>query len=248
MAGKKAMLLGAKSVTDWYQAVSKTPYYSIWNGRQKIFQWREDDKEGGLDMLESTLTQAEENGMDEILSIRLHPALDANGYINEKVYDYDMTFNLMPDRKNVPSGYVSNSHAYRENVQAKTDKLLEKIDLLLQNQQRLNDRITSLEAEEDEEAEDTGLTGVIKGVLQNPTQLQAITGLLGGLFGRNAAMASPGATLAGAPNEDQGKALEALERLRKYDDKIGEDLIRLAVIAETNTPIFNMLIQQLRNG
>jgi hypothetical protein len=247
MAGqKKAVLCGPDAVITWYEGVKQGPYYSIWNKREKMFVYRETDEEKGLQILRDTLEAAEQNGITDILNIRVHPVVEKDGYITDKTpYDYNMPFTVVSE---YPGHAVANqmpfnaaNQLYRETLSSKNDKIIEKLDLLLTKQSSFEARLNALEEGEDDNDQPTGLNGVLAGILQKPETQNMLLGLIGNLFGNR-----PGAVLAGAPNDQDEKIKAAIERLKRVDEKLGDDLLSLAKLAETNPIVWQALLTQLR--
>ena len=73
MAINKAMVTGTKGLMDWLDRNSISPYYSVWCGKQLLFSWNDDDKEAGSNKLENDLYAIEQNGVGDLLTIKLHP-------------------------------------------------------------------------------------------------------------------------------------------------------------------------------
>lgn len=120
-------------------------------------------------------------------------------------------------------------------------------DLILQKLNGIESRINAIEDEdiEDEEEKPAGITGIIDTLLQNE-QIQiamvgAVTSFLGKFMPQNKPMA-----LAGIPEEQDEKIIGAIAILKQHDANLGDDLMKLADMAENNNGQFNFLISMLR--
>lgn len=89
MAIEKAMVTGTSGIMDWFDRNATSPYYSVWvNRKQLLFSWNDDDSEAGRSKLESDLYAIEQNGVNDLMIIKLHPKKDKAGYITDKTPIY----------------------------------------------------------------------------------------------------------------------------------------------------------------
>jgi hypothetical protein len=89
MAIEKAMVTGTSGIMDWFDRNATSPYYSVWvNRKQLLFSWNDDDSEAGRTKLESDLYAIEQNGVNDLMIIKLHPKKDKAGYITDKTPIY----------------------------------------------------------------------------------------------------------------------------------------------------------------
>ena len=89
MAIEKAMVTGTSGIIDWFDRNATSPYYSVWvNRKQLLFSWNDDDSEAGRTKLESDLYAIEQNGVNDLMIIKLHPKKDKAGYITDKTPIY----------------------------------------------------------------------------------------------------------------------------------------------------------------
>lgn len=85
MAINKAMYTGTAAVMDWFDRNATSPYYSVWADRkQLLFSWNDEDEEAGRSKLEADITALEENGVSDLLVLKLHPAREKSGYVTDK--------------------------------------------------------------------------------------------------------------------------------------------------------------------
>jgi len=121
-------------------------------------------------------------------------------------------------------------------------------DLILQKLNGIESRINAIEEDDEEileEEKPNGINGIIDTLLQNE-QIQiamvgAVTSLLGKFMPQNKPM-----TLAGIPEEQDEKIIGAIAILKQHDANLGDDLMKLADMAENNNGQFNFLISMLR--
>lgn len=89
MAIEKAMVTGTAGIMDWFDRNATSPYYSVWvNRKQLLFSWNDDDSEAGRSKLETDLYAIEQNGVNDLLIVKLHPKKDKAGYITDKTPIY----------------------------------------------------------------------------------------------------------------------------------------------------------------
>ena len=153
MALNKAMVTGTRGTMDWFSRNATSPYYSVWCGKQLLFSWNDEDLDQGEAKLENDLSAIEENGVGDLLTIRLHPNKDKAGFITDKSPIY-ASLNFRPSQieRNMygmqPMGSVNN----------KLESMLEK---MLENQNILMSKMAADELEEEEEEEPQNALGNI---------------------------------------------------------------------------------------
>lgn len=225
-----AMFTGVENILSAYERLSQTPFYSVWKGKDLLFQFNEDDPQKGAVFLRENLEAAKENQNRDILKIKIHPK-------KEKTFITDAAPSIATLYVRVcewnPQQYVAQQNAIVGGYQEKIVQLLE----------TMNNRLTVLE-EEAEEEEDTqidtinGVVDTISGLLDKPIMNK----LFDKLFGGNNVNAQP--TLSGVPDNEKFKA--AIELLTIKDEHFESDMIKLAEIAEKKPLAFKMLIAELR--
>ena len=139
MAINKAMVTGTKGLMDWLDRNSISPYYSVWCGKQLLFSWNDDDKEAGSNKLENDLYAIEQNGVGDILTIKLHPKKEKGGFITDKTPIY-ASLNFRPaelERSNMygmqPMGSVNSR------LESMLEKMLENQAILMQQDEDEDD-------------------------------------------------------------------------------------------------------------
>jgi hypothetical protein len=132
MAINKAMVTGTKGLMDWLDRNAISPYYSVWCGKQLLFSWNDDDKEAGSNKLESDLYAIEQNGVGDLLTVKLHPKKEKGGFITDKTPIY-ASLNFRPaelERSNMygmqPMGSVNSR------LESMLEKMLENQAIMMQ--------------------------------------------------------------------------------------------------------------------
>lgn len=209
-------------------------FYKVTASKQTKFSNTDDDLIIARLKLEQNLTAAQLTGNTSIFSICFYNRLDKNGELAGE----PEVFNV---RLNNPNDYVAAAPAPTSGVNAE----------ILRELQTINGRLTALEEpeeEDDDEPDDDSIFGMINGLPPETKQQLLITGL-SQLFG----IKQPGATINGVPGEnttttESDKIKNALKIMAQHTPNLGDDLQKLAHIAETNPAQFKMLLSMLRNG
>jgi len=217
MAIEKAMVTGTNGIMDWFDRNATSPYYSVWvNRKQLLFSWNDDDMEAGRSKLENDLYAIEQNGVNDLLIIKLHPKKDKAGYITDKTPIYGSLVCRPSELEKINYG-MQQMGAVGYN--SKMDSVLERV---LETQNAI---LTKLNAEdlEEEEEEDKGVLG---NIMNSPHMQTLLMAGISKLLGINAAE-TMAAGLAGIENTDENEAITILnslmskgvsvEHLRKLD-------------------------------
>jgi len=110
---------------------------------------------------------------------------------------------------------------------------------------RINAMEESPEFEEEEEEAPKGFAGVIDTLLNNEqiqiAMINAVTNMIGKFMPQPKPMA-----LAGIPEEQDDKIMGAIAILKQHDANLGDDLLKLADMAQNNNGQFNFLLSMLR--
>lgn len=235
MAKKRSWVSGADNVLSWFEANANEPYFSVWRGRDILFSNNENDFEVAKQKLHDNIVAGEQNNVTEELQLRLHHA-PAKGYINNKS-EYHSSLYFSPAETEA----MQPATMYYQNSNNKNE-ILEKLN-------GIESRIAAIETDEDiEDDEDdkpTGINGIIDTLLQNE-QIQmamvgAVTSFLGKFMPQNKPMG-----IAGIPEEQDEKIIGAIAILKQHDAQLGDDLLKLADMAENNNGQFNFLLSMLR--
>jgi hypothetical protein len=227
----KAQLVGTRQVLDCFTSEG-LPYYAIMDSKAIFSSNRNnDDIDEAADKLKRELLAFEQNKNSDDLTIKVFekPFRDANkedGAATRYVRLFDEYV-----------GYLGRV----ENTQN---------DRMMQILETINTRLAALETvEEDEDDEeevkqDTGLMGLIDTALKSE-EMKGM--LINGFMGLANKFIQPKTTaLAGIPEEQDAKIAQAIETLKQHDNILGDDLLKLAIIAEQDNGQFNFLLSMLR--
>jgi hypothetical protein len=202
MAIEKAMVTGTSGIMDWFDRNATSPYYSVWvNRKQLLFSWNDDDSEAGRSKLESDLYAIEQNGVNDLLIIKLHPKKDKAGYITDKTPIYGSLVCRPSELEKVDYGMQRMAGVgYNSKMEETMNAILTKL-----NQDDL---------EEEEEVEED--KGVIGNLLAQPHIQNLLIAGLTTMLGKFAGVETtqPMATgLAGIENAEENEAIIILNSL-----------------------------------
>lgn len=228
----KAQLIGTRQILDWFTS-EDLPYYAIMNS-STVFSTNtiNDNIDEVAEKLKSELMQFEGNKNSEVLTIKLFEKPFKINTVLKDIGNATRYIRLFDE-------YVG----YLGRVQNNQD------DRMMQMLESINSRLAALEeVEEDEEEEevkqDTGLMGLIDTALKSE-EMKGM--LINGFMGLANKFIQPKTTaLAGIPEEQDAKILQAVEILKKHDNILGDDLLKLATIADNDNGQFNFLLSMLR--
>jgi len=204
MAIEKAMVTGTGGIMDWFDRNATSPYYSVWvNRKQLLFSWNDDDMEAGRSKLENDLYAIEQNGVNDLMIIKLHPKKDKAGYITDKTPIYGSLVCRPSELEKVNYGMQMSGVGYN----SKMENVLERV---LETQNAILTKLSADELEEEEE-EDKGMLGNILQSPQMQTLLMAGISKFLGISGTdNEAMA---ASIAGIGDVNENEAITILNSL-----------------------------------
>ena len=206
MAIEKAMVTGTGGIMDWFDRNATSPYYSVWvNRKQLLFSWNDDDMEAGRSKLESDLYAIEQNGVNDLLIIKLHPKKDKAGYITDKTPIYGSLVCRPSELEKV------NYDMQRMSGVGYNSKMENVLERVLETQNAILTKLSADELEEEDEEEDKGVLGNILQSPQVQTLLMAgISKFLGIAGTDNDAMA---ASIAGIDDASENEAITILNNL-----------------------------------
>ena len=201
MAIEKAMVTGTSGIMDWFDRNATSPYYSVWvNRKQLLFSWNDDDSEAGRTKLESDLYAIEQNGVNDLMIIKLHPKKDKAGYITDKTPIYG-------------------SLVCRPSELEKVDYSMQRMAGMGYNskmEETMNAILTKLNQDEIEEEEEPEDKGVIGNLLEQPhiqnLLIAGLTTMLGKFAGVEPTQ-QMATGLAGIEDADTNEAIIILNNL-----------------------------------
>lgn len=236
MAKKRSWITGADAVLQWFEANADKPYFSVWRGRDILFSNNENDFEVAKKKLYDNIVAGEQNDVTEELQLRLHNA-PAKGYIdNSSKYHSSIYFTPTEYEKLQPAPM------YYKNDNHTNNAILEKLN-------GIESRIAAIEMDEEfEEVEEkpTGINGIIQTLLNNEQIQMAMIGAATHLLSKFMPSQKTVNGIAGIPEEQDEKIMGAIAVLKQHDPLLGDDLLKLAEMAENNNNQFNFLLSMLR--
>ena len=185
---------------------------------QLLFSWNSDDLEEGRNKLENDLIAIENNGVGDLLTIKLHPKKEKGGFITDKTPIY-ASLNFRPAE--LERAYYSPSAI----AGTGSNQLADAIARLTETQNLILSKLSSEEFDEEEEKEETTLGKLLNNPAIQGLAIGAISKFLG-LDGVEAANMQTGIAGINELNEDEVfKIVSSLmdkgvtiEHLRKLDE------------------------------
>jgi hypothetical protein len=193
MAVQKAMTTGTSGVMDWFDRNATSPYYSVCEiisptKKELLFSCNEDSVDNARRILEENISAFEQNGVNTLYALILHPKKDKTGYITMNTPSHAM-LKFRPAELEQPvygvgaytgGGGGSNSYAM-EKIMDKLNMLesrlsateeLEEIDEAPQSP--INAMLSNPQVQE---ALISGLLGMVGGFLQNGKPMSGVAGI-----------------------------------------------------------------------
>ena len=235
MAVQKAMTTGTNGVMDWFDRNATSPYYSVCEiisptKKELLFSCNEDSVDNARRILEENISAFEQNGVNTLYALILHPKKDKTGYITMNTPSHAM-LKFRPAELEAPiygvGAYTGGGGSNRYEM----EKIMEKLNLL-------ESKLAEAELEEYEETPQSPLNTMLNNMATNPQVQEAlISGLIGVVGGfLNNGKPIQGVAGIGQVNDEAIIILDSLikkgvsiEHLRKLD-------------AMTNTKLQSLLI------
>jgi len=244
----KAFLTGTSKVLEYYDSNAKTPYWSVTDAKNVvIFQHTEDDMHESRQKLEDNLLAAEAAGMTATLTLRFHPKKPKDGYFDSKAPVMQATYFR-------PCEFEMQPYSGANQMAGANAMLMQQLSAMESKINAMQMRLEAQEEEEEDEEEEEGM-GFLSGLMGNPAVKQMMMNVVANLLTPNK---QPNVTqVAGIDQEEQteteeeyteqdAKIDEAIERLKVHDPILGDDLLKLCQIAESDPNQFKMLLKMLR--
>ena len=235
----KSFLTGTDAVMNWYDVNAKKPYWSVADSKGDIlFYYAGNEENEARDHLENNLRMAESSGVEATLTLRIHPKLPKAGYFDNKSEKIVVT-HFRPVSFN-PTSFAP----VMAGMQYGNNQLLDELRAMRSELAaiKMKQDIEELEEDEEEEPEEENM---LSGFMKNPQIQNLLISQLAGLF----APAQKVTHVAGIAENDvemDEKIMDAVERLKKCDDQLGDDLLLLCEMAENDPMQFKFLLKMLR--
>jgi hypothetical protein len=233
MAVQKAMTTGTNGVMDWFDRNATSPYYSVCEiisptKKELLFSCNEDSVDNARRILEENISAFEQNGVNTLYALILHPKKDKTGYITMNTPSHAM-LKFRPAELEQP---VYGVGAYTGGGNGGNSYAMEKI------MDKLNMLESRLAATEEFEEIDQVPQSPINAMLSNPQVQEALISGLLGVVGNMLNGGKPMSGVAGIGNVTD-EAVTILDSLIKKGVSV-EHLRKLD--AMTNTKLQSLLI------
>jgi len=192
MAVQKAQTTGTSGVMDWYDRNATSPYYSVCEiisptKKELLFSCNEDSLDNARRILEENISAFEQNGVNTLYALILHPKKDKTGYITMNTPSHAM-LKFRPAELETPvygvgaytGGGSGNSYAM-EKIMDKLNMLESRLSAAEQfdeieevPQSPINAMLSNPQVQE---ALISGLIGVVGGFLQNGKPMSGVAGI-----------------------------------------------------------------------
>jgi hypothetical protein len=192
MAVQKAMTTGTSGVMDWFDRNATSPYYSVCEiisptKKELLFSCNEDSIDNSRRILEENISAFEQNGVNTLYALILHPKKDKTGYITMNTPSHAM-LKFRPAELEQPvygvgaytGGGGGNSYAM-EKIMDKLNMLESRLSAAEQfdeideaPQSPINAMLSNPQVQE---ALISGLLGVVGGFLQSGKPMSGVAGI-----------------------------------------------------------------------
>lgn len=232
----KPELHDAESVLSYYDQYDDAPY-TIYAGHKidetsRRFSYDGDDKIMGRQHL-----------ADAMASVMSNP---------DNTNTYLLVINQKKGRKNEVKNAITfqlNKSVYAQMMPQQmgyaNNQLLDEIRSLKSEIAAMKMQQDMMENEEEEE-EEPEEENMLAGFMKNPAIQSMIISQISSLFSPQQKVTHVAGVLDGVETEQDSKIDEAIERLKKHDETLGDDLLKLCEIAENDPMQWKMLLKMLR--
>lgn len=232
----KPELHDAESVLSYYDQYDDAPY-TIYAGHKidetsRRFSYDQDDKIMGRQHLADALASVMSN--PDNTNTYLLVINQRKGKKNE--VKNAITFQL---NKSVYSQMMPQQMGYANNALMDELRSLKSEIAALKMQQDMAD----YDDDDDDEPQEENMLGSF---MKNPAVQSMIISQLANIFGSQQKVTHVAGVLDEVESEQDEKIDNAIERLKKVDDQLGDDLLLLCEMAENDKMQFNFLLKMLR--
>ena len=231
----KPELHDAESVLSYYDQYDDAPY-TIYAGHKidetsRRFSYDGDDKIMGRQHL-----------ADAMASVMSNP-------------DNTNTYLLVINQKKGSKNEVKNAITFQLNKSVYSQMMPQQMgyanNQLLDEIRSLKSEIAAMKMQQDmmedeEEEEEPEEENMLAGFMKNPAIQSMIISQISSLFSPQQKVTHVAGVLDGVESEKDTKIDEAIERLKKHDETLGDDLLKLCEIAENDPMQCKMLLKMLR--
>ena len=229
------MTTGTNGVMDWFDRNATSPYYSVCEiisptKKELLFSCNEDSVDNARRILEENISAFEQNGVNTLYALILHPKKDKTGYITMNTPSHAM-LKFRPAELEQPiygvGAYTGGGGSNRYEM----EKIMEKLNLV-------ESKLAEAELEEYEETPQNPINAMLSNMAANPQVQEA---LISGLLGVVGGFLNNGKQMQGVAGIEQvnDEAILILDSLIKKGVSI-EHLRKLD--AMTNTKLQSLLI------
>lgn len=232
MAVQKAMTTGTNGVMDWFDRNATSPYYSVCEiisptKKELLFSCNEDSVDNARRILEENISAFEQNGVNTLYALILHPKKDKTGYITMNTPSHAM-LKFRPAELEQP---VYGVGAYTGGGGGRDSYAMEKI------MDKLNMLESRLAAAEEFDEVEMPPQNPINNMLANPQVQEALISGLLGMVGNmlNGGKPMSGVAGIGSINEEaitildslmkKGVSIEHLKKLNSMTDSKLQNLL-----------------------
>ena len=231
----KPELHDAESVLSYYDQYDDAPY-TIYAGHK----------------IDETSRRFSYDGDDKIMG-RQHLAAAMASVMSNP--DNTNTYLLVINQKKGRKNEVKNAITFQLNKSVYAQMMPQQIgyanNQLLDEIRSLKSEIAAMKMqqemmEDDEEEEEPEEENMLAGFMKNPQVQTMILSQLANIFSPQQKVTHVAGVLDGVETEQDSKIDEAIERLKKHDETLGDDLLKLCEIAENDPMQWKMLLKMLR--
>jgi hypothetical protein len=250
--------LGRAAVVKAYENMDECIPWSMLQGKQFLFKYEGDSKAEGATQLNSLLTAVmDSSGSEAVYTLRVYEmdTVRKTPKAKIKIYEttpFDGSFNfklLDPGEEEGPR--ARGGYTKVRSLEEQIVGLQETVKTLAAKLQHQADQ-----EDQDEEPEQKlgWIAGIAKSLLEDPQIKSVVMGKVANMIssiGGKAVLSAPPAKIAGPDPvpispEQAEKANQALAVLAQHDPELGDNLLKLASIAEESPGKYQTLISMLK--
>lgn len=241
---------GIEDVVDGF-GMYETPYFALWWSNNLMFSHCGADMNDALRMLQDNLAVLNSNGSSAVYTIKFYAGTGKDGRITratDPVGQFNFRLNEHEERGTRAVGAVgAGNDRWYQHLEEQNKQILEQNRLL-------QEQLASIEEPDDEEADIMDKVGAIgekypwlqEHIKEGVTIIKAILNKTLGMNSETRHRAT--GQIAGVSNDatPTEKVNAAIKILYKHNQQIGDDLLRLADLAENDPDTFNLALKKLR--